>query len=139
MDGLTQLDYTCDMDVQCLFFSGLNIQAFLYILSGPRRRFFFLFVAQGDVFFFSFCGPRRQSFLFWPKDTGLYFFPDPRRQSFLFLSGPGRGLFCCCLTWTRIRLCPRNLPFVVQEVQTPQHCGRQEQQVGYTGHCLTEP
>ena len=97
--------------------------------SGPRRQGIFFFLAQGDRVFF-FPVPRRQGFFFfWPKETGL-FFSGPRRQGFFFFF---------FFTWTRIRLCLRNLPFVVQEVQTPLHHARQALQVGYIGHCLTGP
>ena len=75
----------------------------------PMETGHFFFLAQGD-----------RAFFFWPKETGFFFF-------FFFF------------TWTRIRLCLRNLPFVVQEVQTSLHHARQALQVGYIGHCLTGP
>ena len=117
-------------------FSGLRRQGFFFFLAQGDRVFLGFFLAQGDrAFFFSgprrqgffFSGPRRQGFFFfWPKETVFFFWP---KETALFLFS----------TWTRIRLCLRNLPFVVQEVQTPLHHARQALQVGYIGHCLTGP
>ena len=124
--------------------------------SGPRRQaFFFFFHAQGDrVFFFFFSCPRRQGFFFFfscPRRQGFFFFLAQGDRAFIFFSWPKEtglffffwpketGLFFFFFTWTRIRLCLRNLPFVVQVVQTPLHHARQALQVGYIGHCLTGP
>ena len=76
---------------------------------------------------------------FWPQETGHFFFVWPKETGlFFFFLAQGDGAFFF-FTWTRIRLCLRNLPFVVQEVQTPLHHARQALQVGYIGHCLTGP